>query len=149
MLSRRAVFERSTNARPLCAFDLISKDIVPQAQVIAAPADHSRPGQAAEEGADAPAPFCPRDPPSQDTRERPQKVLETVAAPRAEHEMQVRPHVGKIVNAHVEPPRHAAQHITYGAVVLAQRPRASGSMTRQNYVHRTSRADGALELAPA
>jgi len=75
--------------------------------------------------------------------------LETVAAPRAEHEMQVRPHVGKIVNAHVEPPRHAAQHITYGAVVLAQRPRASGSMTRQNYVHRTSRADGALELAPA
>jgi hypothetical protein len=74
--------------------------------------------------------------------------LEFIAAPRAEHEMQVRAHVGKIVDSHLEPTRHTAQDVTHGVVVLAQRPRASGSMTRENHVHRSSRADGTLELAP-
>src|SRR5262249_43551746 len=80
---------------------------------------------------------------------RPQEVLEGAAAPRAEHEMQVRPHVGKIVDSHVEPPRHMAQHVAHGADVLAQRPRPSGSMARQNHVHWASCTDRPRELAPA
>jgi hypothetical protein len=143
-----AKFECPTNARPFSAFDLIAEDIVAQAHVIATPADHPRPGQAAEEGPAGARPFGARDPPSENTCERPQEILEGVAAPRAQDEVQVRPHVGKIVDSHVESTRHAAQHIAHGAVVLAQRPRASGSMARQNHMHRAARADGALELAP-
>src|SRR5262249_22136858 len=60
----------------------------------------------------------------------------------------MRPHVRKIVDSHVEPARHTAERIAHGAVVPAQRPKASCSMARQNDVHRASRADGALELAP-
>jgi hypothetical protein len=74
--------------------------------------------------------------------------LEGIAAPRAQHEMQVRAHVGKFVDSHIEPTCHTAQNVAHGATVRAQRPRASGSMTRQNHVHRASRADGTLELAP-
>jgi len=63
--------------------------------------------------------------------------------------MQVRAHVGKVVNADVEPTRHAAQHVAHDAIVLAQGPRTAGSAARENEVHRASRADGPLELAPA
>jgi hypothetical protein len=63
--------------------------------------------------------------------------------------VKVRTHVGKIVDADIEPARHPAQHVANGAVVLAQRPRPSGSVTRENNMHRPSRAHGTLELALA
>jgi hypothetical protein len=61
----------------------------------------------------------------------------------------VRPHVGEIADAHVEPTRHATKHLAYGAVVLPQGPGASSAVARENQVHRASRADGTLELALA
>jgi hypothetical protein len=45
--------------------------------------------------------------------------------------------------------RHATQHLAYGVVVLAQRPRASSAVARENDMHRTSRADRTFEFALA
>ena len=42
-----------------------------------------------------------------------------------------------------------AECVAYRAVVPAQRPRAARPVTRENHVHRSSRADGALEFAAA
>ncbi len=61
----------------------------------------------------------------------------------------MRTHVGKVVNADIEPARHATQHLAYSAVVLAQGPRPSGAVARENHVHRAFRADGTVELALA
>ena len=117
--SRWATLEGLTNSQALGALDLVPKDVVPQAHVISTPADHSRPCQTVEEVAGGSAPFCPGDAPSHPARERSQERLKIRAAPRAQHQVQVRTHVGKVVDADLEPTSHATQHVTHGTVVLA------------------------------
>ena len=39
--------------------------------------------------------------------------METLAPTRPQHEVQVRTHVGKVVNPHFEPARHATQYIAH------------------------------------
>jgi hypothetical protein len=75
--------------------------------------------------------------------------LETLAPTRPQDDVQVRTHVGKVVNPHFEPARHATQHVAHGALVLAQGQRSSGSLARENHMHGPSRAHRALELALA
>jgi hypothetical protein len=61
--------------------------------------------------------------------------------------VQVRTHVREIVNPDFEPSRHATKRFAHDAVVLAHGPRPSSPVARENHMHRTSRAHGALELA--
>jgi hypothetical protein len=75
--------------------------------------------------------------------------LKSLTPPRPQHEVQVRTHVGKVVNADVEPAGHPAQHLANGPIMLAQRPRPSGAVARENEVHWAPRAHGSLELALA
>jgi hypothetical protein len=63
--------------------------------------------------------------------------------------MQMRAHVGEVVDADIEPTGHPAEHVAHDAIVLAQRPRAARSVARENDMHRAARADGPLELAAA
>jgi hypothetical protein len=108
-----------------------------------------RPRQTVEEVAAAAAPFCPRDPPSDNAGERWQEILESLPPPHAHHEMQLGAHVGEVVNADIEPTGHPAEHVAHDAIVLAQRPRTARSMAREHEVHRAARADGPLALAAA
>jgi len=57
--------------------------------------------------------------------------------------------VGKVVDADPEPTRHFPKRAAHGALVPAKRPGPARPLARKNDVHRASRADGALELAPA
>src|SRR5258706_8245197 len=99
------------NGWALGALDLVAKHVVPQAPVIATPAHHSRPSQTVEEAPTRPAPGGSRDPPGHEPSKRAQKPLKPIAAARAQHDVQVRTHVGKVVDADVEPARDAAQHV--------------------------------------
>src|SRR6185503_13134962 len=98
--------ESLPNAGAKRALDLVPKDIVAQAPVVPAPADHARPRKTVEEGPSWAGPFSPRDTTSHDAYEGLQKALKPFTPPRAQHQVQVRPHVGEIVDAHVEPARH-------------------------------------------
>jgi hypothetical protein len=143
------LFERLPNASAEVALDRISKNVVPYAEVIAPPGHDARPGQAAEEGAGWPAPFCPRDPPSDDPRKGSQERLKGVATPNAYEHVQMRTHVGKIVDADPESMRHLSKRVAHGTLVPAERPGPAGPFARQNYMHRAPRTDRALELAAA
>jgi hypothetical protein len=61
--------------------------------------------------------------------------------------MQVRAHVGEVVNTNFEPTCHATQHLAHGAIVTAHRQGACSPAARENEMHRASRADGTLQLA--
>jgi hypothetical protein len=147
--SGRALFERSPDASAEGALDLISKNVVPNAEVIAPPGDHARPGQAAEETAARPPPSRAGDPPSHDAGKGPQERLKSLATPNANEQVQMRAHVGKIVDANPEASRHLSKRVAHGALVPAERPDPAGPFARQNHVHGAARADGALELAAA
>jgi hypothetical protein len=122
---------------------------VPYAEVIATPCHDARPGQAAEETAARPPPSRAGDPPSDDAGKGPQERLKSVASPNANEQVQMRSHVGKIVNADIKAMRHLSKRAAHGALVPAERPDAAGPFARQNHVHRTPRADRALELTAA
>src|SRR5215831_9515035 len=95
---RGPLLERSANRRAVGRFDTIAKDIVANAPKVAAPSDDARPRQRAPEGAapQGPAPSRPRDDSSDDSRESSQKPLKSVAPPRADQQVQMRAHVGKL-----------------------------------------------------
>jgi hypothetical protein len=127
--------------------DLIPKDVVKQTPVIPPPTHHSRPSQTIEKATAATASLRPHDPPGNDARKRAQEALKSFTPARPQDEMQMRTHVGKIVDPDFEAPRHATEHLAHRTVVAAHGPRASSSVARENQVHRASRAHGPLELA--
>jgi hypothetical protein len=61
--------------------------------------------------------------------------------------VQVRADVGKIVNPHVESPRHVPKSTAYGAGVFSKVPWSAGAPTAEDEVHGSSGADGPLEFA--
>jgi hypothetical protein len=96
-----------------------------------------------------PAPSCARDFPRNDPRKRTQEALECLAAARSNQQMQVRAHIGKIVDSHIESTGHVAEHSAHGTCVFAKVPWTTRTVAMENYVHRPARADGAFELTPA
>jgi hypothetical protein len=122
---------------------------VPYAEVIAPPGHDARPGQAAEETSARPSPSSSSDPPSDDAGKGPQERLKIVATPNANEQVQMRAHVGKIVDSDREAMRHLSKGVAHGALVPAERPGPAGPFARQNDVHGAPRADGPLELAAA
>jgi hypothetical protein len=147
--SGRPFLERPPDARAEGALDFVSKDVVPYAEVVTAPCHDARPSQAAEETAARPPPSRSSDSASHDAGKGPQERLKGVASPNANEQVQMRAHVGKIVNADSEVMRHLSKRIAHGALVPAERPDPAGPFARQNNVHGAPRADGALELAAA
>ena len=141
------LFERASHARPRGALDLISKHIVPNPHVIAPPSDDSRPSKPAEESPARSPPPRPGHPPSNHPRKRTQKRLKFLTPPSANEQMQVSPHVGKIVDPDPEPTCHRSKRLAHGALVLSKRPGPASPLTRHNDMHRPSHANRALELA--
>jgi hypothetical protein len=131
----------------LSAFDVVAKHVVPHTDVIASPSDDARPSDPAEKSTGRSAPSRARHPPSDDPGEGPQESLEGVAAASANEQVQVVPHVCKIVDPDSKPMRHRSKRIAHGALVAAKRPRATSPVARENDVHRAADADRPLELA--
>jgi len=75
--------------------------------------------------------------------------MKRIAAPRAHEQVQMRAHVGKVVDADSKATAHLSKRVTHRTFVLAKTPRPAGPVARENDVHRPARADGALELATA
>ncbi len=115
----------------------------------AQPTHHARPSQAGEEVAGGPAPSCAGDFPRNDPSKRTQKALKCLAPVRANKQMDVRAHVGKIVDSHIESPGHIAEHLTHGTFVLAKVPWTARTVAMENHVHGPARTDGTFELALA
>jgi hypothetical protein len=101
--------DRCADEGPAIAFDLVSKDVVPNTNEVPTPGDDTRPGEPAEEGAGRPSPSGSRDDPSDDSGERSQEALKCVAPPCAHDEMQVRADVGIVVNANAEATAQATE----------------------------------------
>ena len=57
------------------------------------------------------------------------------------------PHVGKVVDPDPEPTGHRSKRIAHGTLVSAKGPGAASPLAGENHVHRSSHADGPLELA--
>src|SRR5262252_942790 len=96
-LRRWAVLDGTTNALPIGGLDLVSKDVMPNAAVIAAPRNHARPGQRCPEGA-APkgvAPSRPGDRLRHHPGECSQECLKRLPPSRPQQEVEVRSHVGE------------------------------------------------------
>src|SRR5262249_21097384 len=123
-----APLERLPDERAFRPLDLVAKHVVPQAHVVSAPVDDTRPSEPAKERPGGAGPFRSGYAPRDDAREGSKKVLKSVAAPGADNEMQMRTDVGKFVDANVESPRHAPQNVAHHAIMLWQGPRTSSSM---------------------
>ncbi len=144
---RRPLLHGPPHAGPRRTLDLISKNVMSHANVVAAPADDARPGQTGKEGAGGPAPSRTRDPSRHDPRKRTQKSLKRVTTARTHEQVQMRTHVCKIIHAHAESTRHVAEDAAHGGVMLSQIPEPAAASSVENDVHRSARADGSFELA--
>ncbi len=145
--SHRTLFERAPHVLAQGTLDLISKHVVPHAQVVASPTDDSRPGDGVEKATARSAPSRASDPAGDDAGKRPQESLKRPASPRANEQMKMCPHVGKVVDPDAETMGHRAKRVAHGALVPAKRPRPPSSLARENDVHGSPHADGAFELA--
>jgi hypothetical protein len=145
----RSLFERTTDARARGTLDLISKDVVPHADVVPSPANDARPGQAAKEAPARLPPSRARYQPSDHPRKGAQETLKRVAAPRANEQVQVRAHVGIVIDTDSEAIGHLSKRATDGGRVPEKVPRPAGALARENDMHGAARADRALELATA
>jgi len=115
------MFESSTNARTVGAFDAIAKDVVPHSLIVASPGDDARPGERAPEGATPKglAPSCPSDHPSHDPREGSQKTLKCLAPAGTDQQMQMGAHVGKLVDTHSATRNAGAERLSNPSFVVA------------------------------
>src|SRR6185503_18505299 len=105
----RALLHGVPNARSRGALDLVSKYVVPNAHIISAPVDDTGPGQIVEERARGATPPSPGDPSSDNTGEGTQETMESITAARAQQKVQMRAHVGKVVDTYAESTRHVAE----------------------------------------
>jgi len=147
MRSYRALFECAAHARALDALDLVSKDVVTNAKVIASPTHDARPSDPTEKPTARSAPSRSGHPPGDDARKRSQKRLERFAPTSANQQVQMGAHVGKVVDSDSEAPGHLSKRALHGGRVFAKRPGAASPVARKNDVHRSPYADGPLELA--
>src|SRR5882757_224207 len=147
MHSHRTLFECAAHARALGALDLVSKDVVTNAEVIAAPTHDARPSDPTEKPTARSAPSRSGHPSGDDPRERPQECLKCVAPPSANEQVQMGAHVGEVVDPDPEPLSHFAKGALHGGRVFTKRPGTASPVARKNDVHGAPHADRALELA--
>ena len=147
MHSYRALFECAAHARALGALDLVSKDVVTNAEVVASPAHDARPSDPIEKPTAGSAPSRSGHPSGDDPRKRPQECLECFAPPGANEQVQMGADVGEVVDPDPEPLGHFAKRALHGGRVFTKRPGAASPVARKNDVHRAPHADRPLELA--
>src|SRR5258706_1914936 len=111
MRSSGALFERAPHVNALSAFDFIPKHVVPNTEVVASPTDDSRPSDLVEKSTARSAPSCASHPPSDDPRKGPQEGLKGLAPPGTNEQVQVGPHVGKVVNPDPEATGHRPKRV--------------------------------------
>ncbi len=145
--SRPTRLERAPDACSQRTLDGVSKNVVPHAEVISSPPDDSGPRERGEEPPARPSSSRPGYAPCDDTGEGSQKRLKCPTPPRANEQVQVRPHVGKVIDADSETLRQRAQHAAHRLVVFAKGPRPARPLAHENDVHGATGADRSLELA--
>lgn len=130
------MLHRATNRWTGGRLELIAKDVVPHAPIVAAPSDEARPRKRAPKGPlveGAPlarSRHCSRD----DARKRAQETLQGLAPFHANEQMHMRTDVGKIVDANAVARGASARGFTHQAFVPAQRPRATRPLAMEREV---------------